>query len=334
MEAFMPIATGLLAALATWVLIGTGVDGCLGQTPRDGGGSAAQAAVSARLAVEVQLLLWRLGKAIPDEVANRPGVRRCVRELAQGAPRAVPKPFRAALRSLQGPVDDAVARGLWVALTAASALAGGIVALSPWGILVGTIVPTAVLAVNASRRDRMDAQRVESAMPEAFSALAISLGSGHTLAQGMRFVGGHAEEPIRSEFLRVACSIECGIPASQALDDLLKRMPAPGLGLVSLALKVSQRTGAPLRDLLADAAAMVLERTELMRRLDVKTSQARMSARLVALMPIAMVGALTLLSPDFRDGLAEPVGVGSVAVALALNVCAWIIIRRIMEVEV
>ena len=88
MEAFMPIATGLLVALAAWVLIGAGVDGCLGQTPRDGGGPAAQAAVSARLAGEVRLLLRRLGKAIPDEVANRPGVRRCVRELAQGAPRA------------------------------------------------------------------------------------------------------------------------------------------------------------------------------------------------------------------------------------------------------
>ena len=115
---------------------------------------------------------------------------------------------------------------------------------------------------------------------------------------------------------------------------MLERLPAPGLGFVSLALKISQRTGAPLRDLLADAAEMVGERMELARRLDVKTSQARMSARLVALMPVAMVGLLTLLSGDFRAGLAAPVGAGSVAVALALNLLAWWIIRHVMEVDV
>ena len=79
---------------------------------------------------------------------------------------------------------------------------------------------------------------------------------------------------------------------------------------------------------------MVGERMELARRLDVKTSQARMSARLVALMPVAMVGLLTLLSGDFRAGLATPVGAGSVAVALALNLLAWWIIRHMMEVDV
>ena len=171
-------------------------------------------------------------------------------------------------------------------------------------------------------------------MPEAFAALAIALGSGHSLAQGMRFVGSHAQEPVKSEFTRVSHAIDCGVPAASALDDLLERLPAPGLGFVSLALKISQRTGAPLRDLLADAAEMVGERMELARRLDVKTSQARMSARLVALMPVAMVGLLTLLSGDFRAGLAAPVGAGSVAVALALNLLAWWIIRRMMEVDV
>lgn len=171
-------------------------------------------------------------------------------------------------------------------------------------------------------------------MPEAFAALAIALGSGHSLAQGMRFVGSHAQEPVKTEFLRVSFAIECGIPAASALDELLERMPAPGLGLVSLALKVSQRTGAPLRDLLAEAADMVGERIELARRLDVKTSQARMSARLVALMPAAMVALLTLLSADFRAGLSTPVGVGSVVVAFGLNMLAWGIIRRLMEVDI
>lgn len=51
---------------------------------------------------------------------------------------------------------------------------------------------------------------------------------------------------------------------------------------------------------------MVGERIELKRRLDVKTSQARMSAHMVAAMPTGMCAVLALLSADFRRGLATP----------------------------
>ena len=44
-----------------------------------------------------------------------------------------------------------------------------------------------------------------------------------------------------------------------------------------------------------------------------------------------MVGALALLSPDFRLGLATPVGVGCVCVATALDVVALAIIGRLMR---
>lgn len=230
--------------------------------------------------------------------------------------------------------ERTAARGALYLQVAAGALLGFVVALSPWGLLVGAVAPAAVCASRAARRARETARRVEAAMPEAFQALAISLGSGHSLAQALRFVGAHAEEPLRSAFLEASLEITCGVPAHEALQELLRRLPAPGLGLVTTALAVSQRTGAPLRDLLGRAAGMVGERIELARRLEVKTAQARLSARLVTAMPVVLMGALTLLSPDFRAGIASVAGALSVVVALALDAVAWLIIRKIMEVKV
>ena len=159
------------------------------------------------------------------------------------------------------------------------------VSLSPLGFASGLVAPFAVGAAWDGFESRREQHDAEEAMPEAFTALSMSLASGHSLAQGMRFVGAHAQEPVHTEFLRVAAAIDCGISATDALDDLLVRIDAPGLSLVTLALKVSQRTGAPLADLLSEASSMVGERIELKRRLDVKTSQARMSAHMVAAMP-------------------------------------------------
>ena len=208
-----------------------------------------------------------------------------------------------------------------------------VVSLSPIGFVPGLLAPFGVGAARDTFNRRREQHDVEEAMPEAFTALSMSLASGHSLAQGMRFVGAHAQEPVHTEFLRVAAAIDCGVSATDALDDLLARIDAPGLSFVTLALKVSQRTGAPLADLLSEASSMVGERIELKRRLDVKTSQARMSAHMVSAMPAGMCAVLALLSADFRRGLATPAGAGAVVLGLALNAVALVVIRRIMRVE-
>lgn len=178
-----------------------------------------------------------------------------------------------------------------------------VVSLSPIGFVLGLLAPFGVGAARDTFDRRREQHDVEEAMPEAFTALSMSLASGHSLAQGMRFVGTHAQEPVHTEFLRVATAIDCGVSATDALDDLLDRIDAPGLSLVTLALKVSQRTGAPLADLLSEASSMVGERIELKRRLDVKTSQARMSAHMVSAMPAGMCAVLRCFRPTFAAAL-------------------------------
>ena len=77
---------------------------------------------------------------------------------------------------------------------------------------------------------------------------------------------------------------------------------------------------------------MVGERIELKRRLDVKTSQARMSAHMVAAMPAGMCAVLALLSADFRRGLATPAAWALWCWVLPQCRCL-VVIRRIMRVE-
>lgn len=229
--------------------------------------------------------------------------------------------------------DRHMAVGSTVAACVLASVVSGMLSGSIVGVAIGAVAPAASLAVLHMRRKVGEERRLEEIMPEAFGALSISLGSGYSLAQAMRYVSGHVAEPLRSEFMRVSFAVDCGVPMVEALDGMLGRLRAPGLELVVLALKVSQRTGAPLKELFAQATQLVSDRIELRRRLDVKTSQARMSARMVACMPMAMVLLLSLLSSDFRTGVTRPAGAAAVVVALVLNVIAWSVIRKIMDVE-
>ncbi len=338
MAEYMPVMVGVLVGLSTFALVSGGTD----TRVRGAGIAQPVRACSSGVTQMLRRLVQTVGEALPQVLRANPWIERCTAELAE-----IPWCQALLFDRLAGDVYDVLRKRNAVAGAQRDALVGALLVLTALGsfalfVISGSLVGAAIgvpvvpvaLFVRAKQRMQAEARRVEAEMPEAFASLAIALGSGHSLAQGMRFVGSHAQEPVRSEFIRVALAVECGIPAADALDELMDRLPAPGMGFVSLALKISQRTGSPLRELLAEAANMVAERIELTRRLDVKTSQVRMSARLVAGMPVAMIFVLTMLSPDFRSGLATPVGAGSVAVALALNVCAWVIIRRIMGVNI
>ena len=207
------------------------------------------------------------------------------------------------------------------------------VAIGGIGALIGCATTIVLLAGRAHAGARTERARLETAATEAFQALAVTLGSGRSLAQALRYVGERCEDPVAQEFTSAAFALEYGEALGEVLDRLERSLSVPGVDLVATALGVSQRTGAPLQRLLEEASNMVADRVALERKLDVRTAQARMSARVVAAMPLVMVAFLGCFSPDFRSGLATATGAGSVLAAAALDLCAWLIIRKIMEVE-
>ena len=317
MEAFMPgivaLTTGVLAAGSTGLLL-SGEDAGAKSSSKPGGGHAAWGWLASTCRA--------VGGPLREHVLRILPLRAAMRELREE---------RMTTLVYADGCDERGTTGLLALLCLVSAVLGGVVSLSPVGACLGLVAPVVALDALGAQRARRTARNLEEAMPEAFGALAISLGSGHSLAQAMQFVGAHAREPVRSEFTRVSFSITCGIPAAEALDTMLERLAAPGLELV--ALEVSQRTGAPLGELLAEASELVGKRIELKRLLDVKTAQARMSARMVAAMPVGMSVLLALLSEDYRRGMLQPAGAAFLILALALNALAWGIIGKIMKVR-
>ena len=94
---------------------------------------------------------------------------------------------------------------------------------------------------------------------------------------------------------------------------------------------MSHRTGSPLRDLFTRSARLVERTSEFERLLTVKTAQVRLSVKIVCVLPAALVALLSVISPDFRSGLATPAGMGSVAVAAVMDGFALLVVRRLVR---
>lgn len=225
---------------------------------------------------------------------------------------------------------DEAASGLVLAC-GLTVLMGGVLSRS----VVGAIATLGLCVLGArlldSSRERRRSRELSESMPGIFRTLAIALGSGQTLTQAIDYVGTHERGPAGGEFARTSLRLRCGVAVEEALSLLADELEAPGMGLLVTALLISQRTGSPLRDLFQRSARLVERQGEFERSLSVKTAQVRLSVRIVCLLPVLMIALLSLISPDFQAGLASPVGTLSVALALAMDAAALLIIRRLMK---
>ena len=212
-----------------------------------------------------------------------------------------------------------------------AALMGALASGSALGIPVGVAACAAGVAALLGARERRERSEAAAQMPEVLRSLSAALAAGKSLPQAIAHVGATVSEPLGSEFLRTSFEIEGGRGVEQALDDLCGRIEAPGIELLGTSLQVSQRTGSSLNDLFVRTARMVAASVALRRELSVKTSQARLSAKVVALMPFALVGFLTLLSPDYRAGLSSAAGGACLCVAALLDLAALGIVRILMK---
>lgn len=212
----------------------------------------------------------------------------------------------------------------------ASVACGALLGSPLAGMVAGIALVALVVARDASRRQGQRRAVLEE-MPGIYRTLSVAMGSGQTLAQAVEYVGSHERGPAAGVFARMSLRLRCGMGTEEAVGLLSGELDVPGAELLATALVISHRTGSPLRELLLRSARLAERQGEFERLLSVKTAQVRLSVRIVCLLPVVMVGVLTLLSPDFQKGLLTPAGVGCVAVALALDGVALLLIRRLMR---
>ena len=202
---------------------------------------------------------------------------------------------------------------------------------SPIGLGVGLLATLVAVPLWDSSRRRARERALVDEMPEVFRTLAMALGSGETLTQAVEYVGMHERGYAGEAFSHAALRLRCGASTEEAMQGLSEELDAPGVGLLTTALVIAQRTGSPLRGLFQSSARLVERQGEYERMLAVKTAQVRLSVRVVCLLPLLLVGALSLISVDFQHGLATVPGTMSVLVAAGMDVLALLIIRRLME---
>ena len=208
-------------------------------------------------------------------------------------------------------------------------LTGGVI--GPVAVCVCLVVIAHVLAGSARDKRR---EAVREAVPGALESMAACFGSGFTLLQTFSQVAQDTPGHLGRAFEKSAHVLETGGSAQQALAELRNSGNAADLAFVSIALDVQHQSGGSMKQVLEATGDSVKGELALRRSLRVQTAQAKLSARIVVVMPFILVALFSLASPDFlAPFFSSALGYALLALAIVMQVAGVILVNRALSVD-
>jgi tight adherence protein B len=234
------------------------------------------------------------------------------------------KPWARRLEHLLEQADSRMTVAQLCAFSALGACAGGLSGfwLGPSALMLvplGVAAPPLVLLHARARRSRALSEQ----LPEALDMMARSLRAGHALTSAFQLVATEMPEPISVEFARAYEEQRLGMPLERAVREMAARAPAnEDLKIFAVSTVIQKETGGNLAEILDGIASTVRERYRFFGKLRALTAEARASAWIVSLMPLAVALFLCTTQASYLPSLVgNPLG----QKILAGGVGAWVL---------
>jgi tight adherence protein B len=202
-------------------------------------------------------------------------------------------------------------------------------------LILGTAVLAAAPLLYVLRKRSARLSKLEQQLPDALDLMTRALRSGHAFSSGLKMVGDEMAEPLASEFRSVHDEVNFGVSLEQALVNLSDRVPITDLRYFVVAVMVQRESGGNLTEILTNLSRLIRERLKLLSRVKVLSSEGRMSAWILGLMPFALAAVVNLVNPEFMRPLwTDPIGIGIVKYMLVLMAIGVVILRKIVRIRI
>lgn len=238
---------------------------------------------------------------------------------------------------VQSGLDWTVAKLLAISLLfgAAAYIMLSFVALLPFMQLATAIaasgVPFAYVQWKRSRRLR----RMEQQLPDTLDLIGRAMRAGHALPSGLQMVGDEMVNPIAQEFRITHDEINFGVSMQQALTNLSERVPITDVRYFVVAILVQREAGGNLTEVLDNLSKLIRNRLKFHAKIKVLTTEGRMSAWVLGLLPFALAGLLNFANHDFISILwTDPAGIMITNVVLGMMAVGALWLYRLVQIRV
>lgn len=204
----------------------------------------------------------------------------------------------------------------------------------PPALIVFLVVLIAPLQLyKAMRRKRL--KRFEAQLPEALLMVTGALASGASLSMALEALVREQPPPLSQEFMLFLREHRIGVEFEQSLRHMERRLPLGDFYMFTAALRIARESGGNLGEILDTLADTLRRKAAMEGKIKALTAQGTMQGYVMTALPIFLGILLYFLEPVAMGKLfTTALGWGVVALVLVMEVLGYIIIRRVVSIDV
>ena len=277
-------------------------------------------------------LLRRSNSAVPDglpPVLTKLGLK-FERTLMQ-AQITAPTP-RLMLAAIIAPI------GIFFALLVISSMlwgigisAGRIMISAAFAVALGSVLPLMVLNYKATKTRK----KMQDQFPVALDVFVRGLRAGHPIAAALDLLTVEMPDPIGSQFGLVVDEVTYGAELRDALSNMADRWDLEDMRMFVVSLSVQSETGGNLAEILENLSGVIRERQSMMMKVRALSSEGRMTAAILTILPILTFVILFMANPAFFfDVAGDPYFVPGFTILIAWYIVGFFWIRKMVDLKV
>ena len=198
-------------------------------------------------------------------------------------------------------------------------------------VIVGLLLPYMYLANRAADRKK----KFGDQLPDALDIMVRSLRAGHPINAALALVAKEMSDPIGTEFGIAVDEMTYGLEMNEALENLNERAQVEDFNYVVMSINIQRETGGNLAGVLSGLAYVIRERARMFLKVRALSSEGRMSAMILCILPVATGAFIFAGNPGFYTDVAnDPLFLPILSIAILDLVAGIYMIRRMINFRV
>jgi tight adherence protein B len=185
------------------------------------------------------------------------------------------------------------------------------------------------------RTGKLRMKKFEEQFPDSLEFVARSMRAGHAFSVSLEMIHREFAEPLSGEFRRTFDEQNLGLPLENALQNLSKRVPLLEVHFFVSAVLLQKRTGGNLSELLDKLAVLIRERFKLRGRIKAISAHGKITASTLSTIPFAVAFLMFYTNREYIEFFVkDPVGNQMAGVALTFQLIGFLIMKKIVNIEI
>lgn len=203
------------------------------------------------------------------------------------------------------------------------------------GFVAGRLfVPMRVKSIIEKRRKELNHQ-----FRDMLEALTTSLGAGKNVNDSFfavyedMKVQYDSDAYILKELEVIISGIHNNVPIEDVLQDFGARSDIDDIKSFANVFKISYRKGGNIKDIIRNTHNILSDKMEIAEDIETLVTSNKMEQNIMIVMPIALIGVIKMMSPEFAANFVTPTGIISTTVSIVIFVVAYFIGKAVLDIK-